>query len=193
MFSFCSRNAMSGNVWSPKDNSKILPCNGATCDFASGWVPSDRTDSCPAGAVWSLAEACLQPVTPQPQVEHNQVVSLALEKPWKGLYSQIAYRLHCPMCDASWRELRMDVWSAYQGVLPPLAWANVKHALVADLATALGQCTVRCVQQEHIHPLRELQTAMIVQKASHLKWRSGVKKMPTRVLIYFSFYQTGVF
>ena len=34
----------------------MVACSGATCDFANGWVPSDRTDACPAGQVWSLQE-----------------------------------------------------------------------------------------------------------------------------------------
>ncbi|CAK9026361.1 unnamed protein product [Durusdinium trenchii] len=45
--------------WSSTELTKMVACSGATCDFANGWVPSDRTDACPAGQVWSLQEGCL--------------------------------------------------------------------------------------------------------------------------------------
>eukprot|EP00437_Effrenium_voratum_P027728 CAMPEP_0181414066 /NCGR_PEP_ID=MMETSP1110-20121109/9307_1 /TAXON_ID=174948 /ORGANISM="Symbiodinium sp., Strain CCMP421" /LENGTH=1428 /DNA_ID=CAMNT_0023536921 /DNA_START=274 /DNA_END=4560 /DNA_ORIENTATION=+ len=45
--------------WSSTDSSKMVSCLGASCDLAGGWLPLDRSASCPAGEVWTNA-GCAQ-------------------------------------------------------------------------------------------------------------------------------------
>ncbi|CAJ1455835.1 unnamed protein product [Effrenium voratum] len=45
--------------WSP-DGSKMVSCLGASCDLAGGWLPPDRSSSCPGGEVWTNTEGCTQ-------------------------------------------------------------------------------------------------------------------------------------
>ena len=37
----------------------MVSCLGASCDLAGGWLPLDRSASCPAGEVWTNA-GCAQ-------------------------------------------------------------------------------------------------------------------------------------
>jgi len=46
-------------LWSSTDASKKMSCSGSTCNFATGWIPADRTSQCPAGRVWNLEDGCL--------------------------------------------------------------------------------------------------------------------------------------
>ena len=56
--SSCLPAAIKDVVWSPYDNSKLVPCSSGACSLGAAWVPSDRIAQCPPGLRVSVLCMC---------------------------------------------------------------------------------------------------------------------------------------